>query len=474
MTDPRTVDTHKDAVSSQRREPTVPQPYLFLVLECDRPAGGGARYSLAGVDEVVIGRGSERRGSRQAEGGKMRLLLRVPARSMSSSHARIRRGDEGWTLEDAGSTNGSFVNGYKVDRAVLGDGDVIELGHALFVMRYALPTPAPGATDLDSRELASEPPGFATLLPEGRTQLEMLARVAKSKLAILLLGDTGTGKEVIARSIHAMSGRPGPFVAINCGALPAELVEAQLFGHVKGSFSGAIRDEPGSIRTAEEGTILLDEVGDLPRAAQPALLRFLQESEVTPVGSARAVSVDVRVIAATHQPLGDFVSTNRFRADLLARLSGFVHALPSLRARREDLGLILASIAQKHGQGARSVALSVPAGRRLLAYEWPANIRELDLAIVRAFTLAEDERIEERHLQLGERASAPPRAVRSERGRADRRLTDADADLRRELVLQLEKHRGSVAEVARALGKARMQIHRWLKRFDIDPARYRK
>jgi len=474
MTDPRLVNTYKDSVNSQRREPTVPHPYLFLVLECDRPAAGGARYALAGVDEVVIGRGNERRATHMAEGGKSRLVLSVPARSMSSLHARILRCDGGWALEDAGSTNGSFLNGYKVDKALAGDDDVIELGHTLFTLRHALPTPAKGPSDLDSAELSSQPPGFATLLPDARTQLEMLARIATSKLAILLLGETGTGKEILARSVHAMSGRAGAFMAINCGALPDELVEAQLFGHVKGAFSGAIRDEPGAIRAAEGGTVLLDEVGDLPRAAQPALLRFLQESEITPVGSARAVRVDVRVVAATHQPLNDFVFAKTFRADLLARLSGFVHSLPNLRARREDLGLIVANILRRHGLESRGTTFTVHAGRRILSYPWPANVRELELALVRACTLAETDRLEERHLLLGDHFSVPPARPDTGRPGGDRPMSQEDADLRRELILQLERCNGSVAEVARALGKARMQIHRWLKRLDIDPDRYRR
>src|SRR6185369_9815362 len=129
----------------------------------------------------------------------------------------------------------------------------------------------------DSAELASQPPGFVTLLPHALRPLQELARVATSALPVLLLGESGTGKEVIARSVHELSRRAGPFLAVNCGALPPNLVESQLFGHMKGAFSGAMRDEPGSVRAAEGGTVLLDEIGDLPRIAQPALLRFLQE-----------------------------------------------------------------------------------------------------------------------------------------------------------------------------------------------------
>src|SRR5262249_4252107 len=161
-------------------------------------------------------------------------------------------------------------------------------------------------------------------------------------LSILLLGETGTGKEVLARSLHALSQRPGPFIAVNCGAIPENLVEGQLFGHVRGAFSGALKDEPGLVRAAQGGTLLLDEIGDLPASSQAALLRVLQESEVRPVGSTQTVKVDVRIIAATHRPLESLIKGNAFRHDLYARLAGFRFELAPLRKRKVDLGLLIA------------------------------------------------------------------------------------------------------------------------------------
>jgi transcriptional regulator with AAA-type ATPase domain len=464
--------THEDSIASQRQKAALRLPFLFLALECDRPTSGGARYGLAGVDEVVIGRGTERRASRHVVQGHTRLDIRVPGRSMSALHARFVPGVTGWVLEDAGSTNGSFVNGYRVERAQIGDGDIVELGHTLFLVRGELPSASPPPNDLDSSQMTAEPLGFATLLPHPRRPFDDLARVAASSLPILLLGETGTGKEVMARSVHTISGRGGPFIAVNCGALPPNLVESHLFGHVRGAFSGATRDEPGALRSADGGTLLLDEIGDLPRAAQPSLLRFLQESEVTPVGSARPIRVNVRVVSATHRPLAQLVDAGDFRADLLARLSGFVHTLSDLRSRREDLGLLMQAILVKHGLHGRQVSITPPAGRRLLSHTWPGNIRELEHAIQRAFTIADRDRLDESHFRLD--ASALPNRTVSDSDPPGKPWSKADTELRKALAEQLELHGGNVADVARAMGRARMQIYRWLRRFDLDPERFRR
>jgi len=466
------ADTLEDPLASQRSESLRPHAYLFLVLECDRPASGGARYSLMGVEEVVIGRGSERSSRRELAGGVRRLLVQVPGRTMSSTHARLRRNEQGWVLEDARSTNGSLVNCEQVDRAVLRDGDLLELGHTFFLFRDALLAPSRAALDVDSSEFDTRLPGLSTLLPGGEPQLAVLARVARSNISLLLLGETGTGKEVVARGVHHLSERKGPFTAVNCGALPPTLVESQLFGHVKGAFSGAIRDEPGAIRAADEGTLLLDEVGDLPREAQPAFLRFLQEREVTPIGSARPCKVDVRVIAATHQPLAQLVNEGKFRADLLARLSGFTHLLPPLRQRREDIGIIVADIIRRGPPSDEVMTIPTAVGRQLFRHSWPANIRELEQALIRGFTLAAPGALDARHFLQGI-TDRPPGASPTGPIVMGKPLDEADAKLRQELLALLEQHDGSVSDVARALGKARTQVHRWLKRLYIDPNNFR-
>jgi transcriptional regulator with GAF, ATPase, and Fis domain len=444
-------------------------PYLFIALECDRPHAGGARYALGGVDEVIVGRGSERTATRQIAGGMTRLMVRVPGRSMSSTHARLLRADEGWVLEDARSTNGSFVNGVRIERAPLVEGDVIELGHTIFLLRSALPTPFGTPASFDSGEASTGPSGLATLVPALFVELATLARLAGSELPMLLLGDTGTGKEVLARAVHDLSKRTGPFVAVNCGALPANLVESQLFGHTKGSFSGAAKDEPGLVRSADRGTLLLDEIGDLPAAAQPALLRVLQEKEVMPVGGVRTVRVDVRVIAATHHPLERLVEEGRFRRDLFARLHGYVFQLPPLRTRREDMGVILAAVLRDSTDA--STRLLSESGVAMMLHDWPYNIRELVQRLKRAQVLADGAPISPVHLALD--ADAPP-AGSGRPPSAPPPLSAEDARLRGLILQKLEEHGGNIAQVAREMGKARMQVHRWLQRFGIDPGAFRR
>jgi DNA-binding NtrC family response regulator len=391
---------------------------------------------------------------------------------MSTTHARFLNTAEGWVLEDARSTNGSFVNGEPVERAHLQEGDIVELGHTIFSLRVALPTPAGTSPLVDSAVTPTRDPGFATLVPALFEEFERLARFSESQLPMLLLGETGTGKEVVARALHRLSKRQGPFVAVNCGALPANLVEGQLFGHKKGAFSGAHRDEPGLIRSADGGTLLLDEIGDLPMAAQPALLRVLQENEVIPVGGVQPIGVDVRVLAATHRPLEKLADDDRFRKDLFARLDGYRCRLPNLRDRREDLGIIAAEFlrAQEPRSGLR---LTPAAGLALAMHDWPFNVRELVQRLKRAQVLAQGAMITEAHLSLVESASGEGASSSSRAGSATP-LTAGDQNLKRELLVKLEEHGGNVAEVARSMGKARMQIHRWVKRFGIEIASFRR
>jgi transcriptional regulator with AAA-type ATPase domain len=475
MTEPE-IDTFEDSPGSHPAAITPGRPHLFVVLECDRPTSGGARYALEEMQEVVVGRGSERSGTRATEGGVNRLMVRIPGRSMSATHARLLRVDGEWVLEDARSTNGSYVNGTRVERALLRDGDVVELGHTLFVLRLAMSTPAGCATDLDTLRHESAPVGFSTLLPQEQPRLEALTRIARSDISILLLGETGSGKEVIARSLHRISGRPGPFLALNCGALPTNLVESHLFGHVRGAFSGAVKDELGAVRSADRGTLLLDEIGDLPPAAQPAFLRFLQERDVTPVGSAQPCQVDTRVIAATHQPVQDLVARSTFRSDLLARLTGYTHLLRPLRDRREDLGVIIAGIlAANRALTTADVFIAPNVGAHWLSHPWPCNIRQLEQTLLRALVLADGNAIQLRHLLHGEVATTGSNYPSDRKApHIPQRLSEEETNLRAALVRYLQEHNGNISDVARAMGKARMQIHRWMRRWEIEPGTFRR
>src|SRR6266542_1124587 len=344
-------DTLEDEAAASSRRVCPVLPHLFVLLECDDPTAGGARHSLLGIDEVVIGRSTHRVASRETSAGVTRLFLRIPGKSLSSSHARIVRNGQEWILEDTGSKNGSFLNGVPVEKARVTDGDLIEVGHTILTLRYGLPTPPETGLDWDTAVDSSST--ATTLLPLLAWEFEELSGIARSPIPIVLVGRTGTGKEILARRIHRISQRPGNFVGVNCGALPPNLVESQLFGHVRGAFSGAVRDESGFLRQANGGTLLLDEVGDLPAGAQAALLRVFQESEIVPVGTARPVPVDLRVITASHQTLEALVQAGRFRPDLRARLEGFVRELPDLCDRKEDLGFLIAAILDKIVPGAK-------------------------------------------------------------------------------------------------------------------------
>jgi DNA-binding NtrC family response regulator len=256
--------------------------------------------------------------------------------------------------------------------------------------------------------------------------------------------------------VHEASRRTGAFVAVNCAALPAGLVESELFGHKRGAFSGAIADAPGLVLASTGGTLFLDEIGDLPPPAQAALLRVLEEHEVRAVGATTPSAVDLRVVAATHRDLDALVEDTQFREDLVARLAGFELELPALVDRRVDLGLMLTEILPPTAQLAAATA------RALFAYAWPRNVRELARALERAVALAGAAELAPAHL---------PDEVATARFEIP---AMPEADTRRdELVVLLEKHRGNVSKVAGELGKLRQQVQRWLKRYGLDAARYK-
>jgi DNA-binding NtrC family response regulator len=449
--------------------------HLFLVMECARPLAGGVRHRIDGIDEVRFGRGERRAQSRTSEEGRRVLTITVPDSHMSAAHARLRREGSSWILEDRASKNGTFVGGVRVATGTVGDGDVVQLGHAIFRLRTGMPTAADAPLDVES---SGDEPAFSTLIPAIARALDDLTRVVGSDVPILLLGETGTGKEVLARALHRLTARRGPFVAINCGALPASLVESTLFGHRKGAFSGASTEEPGLIRAAEGGTVLLDEVGDLPLSTQVALLRVLQEREVLPVGATRPVPVDVRVIACTHRDLEARVVSGEFREDLLARLAGFVHSLTPLRDRIEDLGALMSAILRRH-TGAAALSLSPEACAIMMRHTWPRNVRELEKALARAAALAAGGAIDADRLALDLQVSPAPARSRDapvqacvQAGRAGRPVPD---DVRRsDLLRALTEHGGNLSVVARAFSTSRSQVHRWLKRFGLDPESFRR
>src|SRR6266481_646267 len=447
-----------------RSVPGADKPYLFLAFKCDLPLEGGARFSLEGADVATVGRGGCLQMQRGQEGGATTLKISVPDGRMSSLHARLQRVLGSWVVEDLGSKNGTLIDGKRVTTSPLADGALLELGHSFFVFREALPRAEP--TFLDSRDLRPVARGMATLSPAFAAILQRVTAFARSRVPVLVRGESGTGKELIASAIHELSGRPGPFVAVNCGAIAPNLLESELFGHRKGAFTGAIEDRAGLVRSSDRGTLLLDEIGDLPPPAQATLLRVLQESEVMPVGATRPVKVDLRIVAATHRDLAGLAARELFRPDLLARLDGAMISLPRLRDRREDFGVIVAALIEKSaGDAANSVTFSADAARLMLLQDWPLNVRELEKCLASALVLAHDGRIELEHLP--EVVRTPPKQPSSPEP-----VREQDQHLREELMKQLRENGGNVTAVARSMGKARTQVQRWLRRFDIDPGSF--
>jgi DNA-binding NtrC family response regulator len=296
--------------------------------------------------------------------------------------------------------------------------------------------------------------------------LNVAETVASSDSTVLLTGESGTGKGVVARYIHELSNRStGPFVSINCGALPESLLESELFGHVKGSFTGAVKDKPGLFAASENGTFFLDEIGETTAATQVKLLRVLQHREVIPVGATEPIPIDTRLIAATNRNLEDEIARGTFRNDLFYRLNVISIEIPPLRERRDDIPLLaesfLAEVARKRGEQPKK--LSADALAQLQEYSWPGNVRELENAIERAVILANNGTINPSALpdKVRQRRSEPLIADRSVRN------PSLEAIERAYIMWVLGSEGGNKSRAAEVLGIDASTLHRKLSRFEI-------
>jgi DNA-binding NtrC family response regulator len=423
-----------DLRAARGRRPVI----LDRELEIGRGPGGGAGPARLGLDDPLV----------------------------SGRHARLTRGEVGFRLEDLGSKNGTFLDGARLaagEAAPLGDGARVFAGHHAFVFRL-LSTFELEALDEERRGSLGP---VETLSPALAVLAHKLRRLAPTGTEVLLVGETGVGKEVYARALHAASGRIGPFVPVNCAALPRELVESELFGFQPGAHSTARAPKRGLLEEAEGGTLLLDEIGEMPPEAQSKLLRFLQDREILSLGQTRPRRLDVRVLAATAS-----AAAAGLRDDLLARLGAAPIALPPLRDRPEDIGALAAHFLGEAG-GAR--ALEVPAFRALCLHRWPLNVRELQKALASASALAGGRAIGLRDLPepVARALDRPPAAPAREPRAAGERKAPAPGPSPAELEALLARHEGRVADVARALGRQRAAVWRWIKRFGLAPERHR-
>ena len=289
---------------------------------------------------------------------------------------------------------------------------------------------------------------------------EMVERVAPADVAVLLLGASGTGKELLARAIHDLSSRKGkPFVAINCAAIPENLLESELFGHEKGAFTGAVKQTPGKIEMAQGGTLFLDEIGDLPFPLQVKLLRFLQERVIERIGGRREIPVDVRIVCATHQDLNRLISENRFREDLFYRLSEIVIDIPSLKEREGDAVLLAHHFLHKFtSELKRNVrGFAADALAALSTHAWPGNVRELENRMKRAVIMANRIRIASADLDLSKDAEPVILSLKQVREEADRRA----------IKTALAVSEGKVTQAAKLLGVSRPTLYDLISQYKI-------
>ena len=368
---------------------------------------------------------------------------------VSSYHCKIEYRDSRFFIKDLGSTNGTFVNGKRVVEAFVDDGTPFEIGQAklMFVVMK------------ESQEMIQPKEDyFCGMISKDKSMREifgLIQTLQSSITPVLIQGETGTGKELIARAIHENSPRKSKrFISVNCGAIAKELIESELFGHEKGAFTGAVTSREGLFELANGGTLFLDEIGELPMDLQPKLLRVLESGELRRVGSSKNTMVDVRIIAATHRNLAQEIHNQKFREDLYYRIYVLPITLPPLRDRKGDIEFLVDHFL-KSAKIMNSSALT-----KLMDHDWPGNIRELKNVVERALVISNgDAKIEASHIQFAQVPGKPrlrPSIITLEEME---RITIIDA---------LNKNRWKKTETAQKLGIAKSTLHEKLRKYGIN------
>jgi len=388
-------------------------------------------------------------------------------RTVSRNHFEIEYTDRGYLLIDLKSTNGTFLDGRRVERAYLSPGSQIRSGQS--TLTFA-PIDEEVTVEPDSEGQLGGMVGKSLKM---RQIFGLIKKIAPMDVSVVIQGETGTGKELVARAIHENSSRrQGPLVVIDCGAIPPNLIESELFGHEKGAFTGATQSRPGAFERAKGGTIFLDELGELRLDLQPKLLRVLENREVRRVGGNEVIEVDVRLIAATNRDLVKEIQAGNFREDLYFRLSVISIQLPPLRQRREDIPHILrTALADPDLVGKVGRKRFTPEALAVMSnYSWPGNIRELLNVVSHVITFSEGEEIDVHHL--------PPRLLGTQKEAPlsfNEHLSFKDAkeqlleNFEREYIGQLLKRcEGNISRAARESGLHRKSIERLVKKYQLD------
>lgn len=451
---------------------------------------GAGKTAILWVYPHLSGRFSVLAQGRTSIGRDFACDIRLPGDETSRQHAEIIREAALFVIKDLESTNGVYVDGKKVKRGPLDRGSVIRIGDWV------------GVVVTVSADQPDEGPAFEEIAPgyfggpATRASLAALREGARSELPVVVQGQTGTGKEGVARAAHLWSGRSGPFIAVNCAALPESLAEAELFGFRKGAFTNADRSSSGYFQAANRGTLFLDELTELPMAIQAKLLRALEQKEVLPIGEAKPVPVDVRFVAATQIPLGQAVVAQRFREDLLARLDGLYVELLPLRSRVEEVPFLFTNLLRAHAGGREPPQIDAAVVESLCCYEWPLNVRELTNVAKKIVALHGNEETlkraqvvsllgsalkgatrevlasaRSRDLGAGEAGPESSDVMPPPFGAAPVGLTRDQQDERRRIIEVMNECVGSQTAAAKALGMSRGTLIERIKKYGIPRPR---